>query len=91
MFNVNSILTTLIPQSLLQMVLSYPDRYLDEYAREIEERFEVKLAPSTIYRIFEKNEINCKKVLFPYYQTNDSLLKRHLNVTKGQEILGYKV
>jgi transposase len=91
MLNVNSFLTTLIPQSLLQMVLSCPDRYLDEYAREVEKRFEVKLAPSTIYRIFEKNEINRKKVLFPYYQTNYSLLKRHLNVTKGQEILGYKV
>jgi transposase len=66
MLNVNSFLMMLILQSLLQMVLSCPDRYLDEYAKEIEERFGVKITPSTIFRIFEKNEINRKKVLFHY-------------------------
>ena len=46
------------------MVFSYPDRYLDEYVKEIEERFGVKMVPSIIFRIFEKNEINRKKISF---------------------------
>jgi len=91
MLNVNSCLMILILQSLLQMVFSYPDRYLDEYTKEIEERFGVKIVPSTIFRIFEKNEINRKKVSFPYYPTDYSLLKKHLNVTKREGMLGYEV